>query len=109
MPRVKATSVALPGVGVFMIGGFKQLSTELLPVGGDSWQLGPTLPGTEDTSYYGICSVMISNTQFMVIGGDGGMFVGGTWIQVIQLGQLRLNPPRLGSKCGKRVERLSDF
>ena len=109
MPRVKATSVALPGVGVFMIGGFKQLSTELLPVGGDSWQLGPTLPGTEDTSYYGICSVMISNTQFMVIGGDGGMFVGGTWIQVIQLGQLRLNPPRLGSKCGKRVERFSDF
>ena len=83
MPRVKATSVALPGVGVFMIGGFKQLSTELLPVGRDSWQLGPTLPGTEDTSYYGICSVMISNTQFMVIGGDGGMFVGGTWIQVI--------------------------
>ena len=27
----------------------------------------------------------------------------------IQLGQLRLNPPRLGSKCGKRVDRLSDF
>ena len=27
----------------------------------------------------------------------------------IQLGQLRLNPPGLGSKCGKRVERLSDF
>ena len=27
----------------------------------------------------------------------------------LQLGQLRLNPPGLGSKCGKRVERLSDF
>ena len=27
----------------------------------------------------------------------------------IQLGQLRLNPPGLGSKCGKRVERFSDF
>ena len=26
----------------------------------------------------------------------------------IQLGQLRLNPPGLGSKCGKRVERLGD-
>ena len=30
-------------------------------------------------------------------------------ILVIQLGQLRLKPPGLGSKCGKRVERLSDF
>ena len=27
----------------------------------------------------------------------------------LQLGQLRLNPPRLSSKCCKRVERLSDF
>ena len=27
----------------------------------------------------------------------------------IQLGQLRLNPPGLGSKCVKQVERLSDF
>ena len=27
----------------------------------------------------------------------------------IQLGQLRLNPPGLGSKCGRRVERFSDF
>ena len=27
----------------------------------------------------------------------------------LQLCQLRLNPPGLGSKCGKRVERLSDF
>ena len=27
----------------------------------------------------------------------------------LQLGQLRLNPPGLGSKCGKRVERLSNF
>ena len=27
----------------------------------------------------------------------------------VQLGQLSLNPPRLGSKCGKRVERFSDF
>ena len=28
---------------------------------------------------------------------------------LIQLSQLRLNPPRLGLKCGKRVERFSDF
>ena len=27
----------------------------------------------------------------------------------LQLGQLRLNPPGLGSKYGKRVERFSDF
>ena len=31
------------------------------------------------------------------------------WCLYIQLGQLRLNPPGLGSKCGKWVERLSDF
>ena len=28
---------------------------------------------------------------------------------IIQLGQLRLNPPGLGLKCGKWVDRLSDF
>ena len=28
---------------------------------------------------------------------------------IIQLGQLRLNPTGLGSKCGKWVERFSDF
>ena len=27
----------------------------------------------------------------------------------IQLGQLRLNSPRLGSRCGKWVERFIDF
>ena len=27
----------------------------------------------------------------------------------LQLGQLRLNSPGLGSKCGKWVERFSDF
>ena len=30
-------------------------------------------------------------------------------IDTLQLGQLRLNPPGLGSKCGKWVERFSDF
>ena len=29
--------------------------------------------------------------------------------EIVQLGQLRLNPPGLGSKCCKQVERLSDF
>ena len=27
----------------------------------------------------------------------------------LQLGQASLNPPRLGSKCGEWVEKLSDF
>ena len=30
-------------------------------------------------------------------------------VMLIQLGQLRLKPPGLGSKCGKWVDRLSDF
>lgn len=81
-PRLKATSVALPGVGLFVIGGFKELSTELLAVGGDTWEYGPTLPGTNETSYYGICSVVMSPTEFMVIGGDGDGLFGGTRVQV---------------------------
>ena len=83
VPRIKATSVAVPGVGLYVIGGFKQLSTELLPVGGDTWTWGPTLPGSlEETSYYGICSVLFSETQFMVIGGDGEGMIGGTRVSV---------------------------
>ena len=30
-------------------------------------------------------------------------------VRYLQLGQLRLNPPGIGSKCGKWVERLCDF
>ena len=82
-PRLKATDVTVPGVGLFVIGGFKQLTTELLPVGGDTWQSGPTLPGTEETDYYGICSVLLSsNTEFMVIGGNGDGIFGATRVQV---------------------------
>ena len=82
-PRLKATDVTVPGVGLFVIGGFKQLTTELLPLGGDTWQAGPTLPGTEETDYYGICSVLLgSNTEFMVIGGNGDSIFGATRVQV---------------------------
>ena len=81
-PRIKSTSVALPEVGLYIIGGFKELSTELLPVGSDQWEFGPTLPGSNETSYYGICSVIISNTEFMVIGGGGEGILGGTRVQV---------------------------
>ena len=80
--RIKATSVALPGVGLYIIGGFKQLTTELLPLGADSWISGPVLPGDDETSYYGICSVLVTPTKFMVIGGDGEGMFGGTRIQV---------------------------
>ena len=45
-----------------------------------------------------------------VLTSGGVTFRGEPWHKVaIQLGQLRLNPPGLGSKWGKRVERLSDF
>jgi len=81
-PRIKATSVALPGVGLYIIGGFKQLTTELLPLGADNWIPGPVLPGDDETSYYGICSVLVTPTKFMVIGGDGEGMFGGTRIQV---------------------------
>merc|ERR1739838_593359 len=46
VPRLKSTSVALPGIGLFILGGFKQLSSDLLLVGANEWQAGPTLPGT---------------------------------------------------------------
>ena len=43
--------------------------------------------------------VTMRNGAFYLVGVD----------TAIQLGQLRLNPPGLGSKCGKWVERFSDF
>lgn len=76
-PRLKASSVALPGIGLMILGGFKQLSSELLPVGATEWEMGPTLPGTlEDNVYFGFCSIVISPTEFMVIGGESGLFAG---------------------------------
>jgi len=60
-----------------ILGGFKQLSSELLPVGATEWEMGPTLPGTlEDNVYYGFCSIVLSPTEFMVIGGESGQFAG---------------------------------
>ena len=44
--------------------------------------MGPTLPGTMDTvSYYGICSIMLTPTEFMVIGGESSGILGGTLVQ----------------------------
>ena len=71
--RLKATSVVLPSIGLFILGGFKELSSELLPVGTKEWEAGPILPGTNETvDYYGICSIVLSPTEFMVIGGNAG-------------------------------------
>ena len=39
------------------------------------------MPGTaEETSYYGVCSVHLDDTeqQFLIIGGDAGGLLGGT-------------------------------
>jgi hypothetical protein len=106
-PRVKASSVALPGIGLFILGGFKQLSSELLPVGATEWEAGPTLPGTlEDNVYYGFCSFPLSPTEFMVIGGETG-FIAGNLVQVYsaQTGEWErwedLTISRWGHSCAK--------
>merc|ERR1739838_472740 len=75
VPRLKSTSVALPGIGLFILGGFKQLSSDLLLVGANEWEAGPTLPGTMDTvSYYGICSIVLTPTEVIVAGGVSPLF-----------------------------------
>ena len=51
----------------------------------------------------------LAGGQGLARGGQLGMDRRYTDCRYIQLGQLRLNPPGLGSKCGKRVERLCDF
>jgi len=80
--REKASSVALPGIGLFILGGMKELSSDFLPVGGTEWEVGPTLPGTlEDNVYYGFCSFVLSPTEFMMIGGETG-FLAGNLVQV---------------------------
>ena len=43
-PRHWATSVTVPGVGVFIMGGWGRGTSSLLLTGG-SWEEGPTLPG----------------------------------------------------------------
>jgi len=106
VPRLKSTSVALPGIGLFILGGFKQLSSDLLLVGANEWEAGPTLPGTMDTvSYYGICSIVLTPTEFMVIGGDGHSILGGTRVQAYsaETGEWEewedLNVDRWGHAC----------
>jgi hypothetical protein len=81
--RIMATAVVLPGLGAFIPGGFKQLSTSFLPLGSREWEAGPVLPGApvgepDSPVYYGICSVLLSDTQFLVIGAGAVGLLGGT-------------------------------
>jgi len=78
--RIMATAITIPGLGSFILGGFKQLTSSFLPLGATEWQAGPTLPGTEETSYYGVCSVHLDELeqQFLLIGGNSDGLLGGT-------------------------------
>jgi len=77
--RIMATGLTIPGFGSFILGGFKQLTSSFLPLGATEWQAGPTLLGTEETSYYGVCSVLLeTEQQFLLIGGNADGLLGGT-------------------------------
>jgi len=78
--RIMATGITVAGLGSFILGGFKQLSSSFLPLGATEWEAGPVLLGTEETSYYGVCSVHISEDeqQFLLIGGNADGLLGGT-------------------------------
>jgi len=78
--RIMATAVTIPGFGSFILGGFKQLTSSFLPLGATEWQAGPILLGTpEETSYYGVCSVLLeTEQQFLLIGGNAEGLLGGT-------------------------------
>jgi len=79
--RVMATAVTLPGRGSYILGGFKRITSSFLPLGSAEWEEGPTLPGVDnpdELSYYGMCSVLLSDTQFLAIGGNAEGFLGGT-------------------------------
>ena len=76
--RSKATALTVPGKGVMILGGFKELTTSVLPTGSTEWLAGPQLLGTEDTSYYAVCSLLLSETSFLLIGGGTGTVIPGT-------------------------------
>ena len=77
-----ATSVTIPGLGVLILGGFKELTSSLLMTGSTEWVAGPDLTGTnETTSYYGSCSVLLSDTKLLLIGSQAEGLLGGTRVQ----------------------------
>jgi len=74
--RVKSTALVLPDYGAYILGGFKHHTSSFLPTGSREWVPGPTLIGEEEVVlYYGVCGVVLSSSEFMVVGGDEGEFV----------------------------------
>ena len=78
--RDKATAIVLPGHGAFILGGFKEVTSSFLPLGGTAWEVGPVLPAARDSSYYGICSVLLTDTEFLLIGGHAEGLFGGAQV-----------------------------
>jgi len=104
-PRILSSSLTIPGVGLFIIGGFKENSTLLLPTGTTEWVDGPVIPGNGN---YGSCSVAISDTKFLVIGGSENYNQvteydtnTGQWTQWPELHQ-----PRWGHACTKLGDQI---
>jgi len=110
--RIKATSVSLPGSGLYILGGFGELSSEYLPVGATVWEEGPRLPGTVgEVSYYGTCSIVLSDTDFLVIGGEGEGQVYGTRVQQYSVtsGEWEIWPELRVPRWGHSCTRLEDM
>ena len=80
-PRIKATAVSSPAFGILILGGFKEESSSHLMTGATEWIAGPTLPSAD---YFGICSVLLSDTSFLVIGGRPEGALGGTRVREIR-------------------------
>ena len=113
--RIMATAVVLPGLGAFIPGGFKQVSTSFLPAGGSAWEAGPVLPGPPvgepgSPVYYGICSVLLSATEFLVIGGGAEGVLGGTRVAQYDAarGDFQSWPSLYTQRWGHACARLGD-
>ena len=108
-PRVMATAITLPSLGLMVMGGFKQLTTSVLPTGSTEWQAGPPLPGVFDkTSYYGVCSVLLSETNLLLIGGGTDSIIPGTRVAEYSEGAWMEWPSLYTSRWGHACARLGD-
>ena len=75
--RINTTSLTMPD-GVYVLGGasseHSRRTSDFLPKGQSSWQVGPTIRDFKDPTVEGFvdgCGVQISPTQFLLIGGRG--------------------------------------
>ena len=75
--RINSTSLTMPD-GVYVLGGefdeHTRRSTDFLPKGQSSWQVGPMIHDFMDYTVQGFvdgCAVKISPTEFLLIGGRG--------------------------------------